>query len=88
MDTDDPIALAVKKAGSVAALAALAGVKPQAISQWRSRIPAERVLLIEGLTGISRHVLRPDVFGDQSAEATPPAPRAEPLAMAAERRVA
>ena len=68
----DPVSLAIEKAGSVAALAALAGVRQQAISQWRRRIPAERVLLIEGLTGISRHQLRPDVFGP------PPPPRAAP----------
>jgi DNA-binding transcriptional regulator YdaS (Cro superfamily) len=80
METDNPIAIAVKRVGSVAALAALAGVTPQAISQWRNRVPAERVLLIESLTGISRHVLRPDVFG---ARADSPAPRAEPCATAA-----
>lgn len=28
------------------------------------RIAPERVLLIENLTGISRHELRPDIFGD------------------------
>lgn len=27
-------------------------------------IAAERVLVIENLTGISRHELRPDIFGD------------------------
>jgi DNA-binding transcriptional regulator YdaS (Cro superfamily) len=59
----DPITLAVAKAGSVAALAEKANVSPQAVSQWRRRIPADKVLLIESLTGISRHDLRPDVFG-------------------------
>ncbi len=29
----------------------------------RRRVPAERVLDIEKVTGISRHDLRPDVFG-------------------------
>jgi len=29
----------------------------------RRRVPAERVLQIEKLTGISRYDLRPDVFG-------------------------
>lgn len=30
----------------------------------RRRVPAERVLEIEKITGISRHDLRPDVFGE------------------------
>lgn len=57
----DPIAEAVKKAGSVSALAKLIGVKPQAISQWRE-IPARRVPDISRLTGIPRHELRPDLW--------------------------
>lgn len=34
----------------------------QAISQWK-KVPAGRVLQVEALTGLSRHELRPDVFG-------------------------
>ncbi|UHS62810.1 helix-turn-helix domain-containing protein [Agrobacterium vaccinii] len=50
-------------AGGPAALAkALGGVTPQAVSQWK-KVPAERVLEVERVTGISRHELRPDVFG-------------------------
>jgi DNA-binding transcriptional regulator YdaS (Cro superfamily) len=37
-------------------------VSPQAISKW-SRVPAERVLEVERLTGVSRYELRPDVYG-------------------------
>ena len=59
----DPITIAVAKAGSIATLAKKAKVRPQAVSQWRRQIPADKVLLIESLTGISRHKLRPDVFG-------------------------
>lgn len=35
-------------------------------SRWETgarQIPANRVLDIETMTGVSRHVLRPDVFG-------------------------
>jgi DNA-binding transcriptional regulator YdaS (Cro superfamily) len=32
-------------------------------------VPAERVLEIERLTGVSRHELRPDVFGPAPQEA-------------------
>ncbi len=52
-------------AGGPSALAkALGGVTSQAISQWK-KIPAERVLDVERITGISRHKLRPDVFGEK-----------------------
>jgi DNA-binding transcriptional regulator YdaS (Cro superfamily) len=37
-------------------------ITSQAVSQWR-RVPAERALEVEALTGISRHELRPDVYG-------------------------
>lgn len=44
---------------------------PSVVMNWRSRgkVPAERVLEIEAVTGISRHVLRPDIFG--ASEAVP-----------------
>lgn len=52
--------------GAVALAAALSRdgkqLRSQAVSQWQ-RVPAERVLDVERLTGISRHDLRPDVFG-------------------------
>jgi DNA-binding transcriptional regulator YdaS (Cro superfamily) len=60
---------AKEKAGGPAALAkALGKVTPQAVSQWK-RIPPERVLDVERITGISRHKLRPDVFGPCSEAA-------------------
>jgi len=37
------------------------GITHGAISQWR-RVPAERVLDVERVTGISRHDLRPDLY--------------------------
>lgn len=48
--------------GAKSRIARELGVTPGAISQWRE-VPADRVLDVERLTGISRHVLRPDVFG-------------------------
>lgn len=40
------------------------GITSGAVTQWADKqIPAERVLGVESLTGISRHLLRPDVFG-------------------------
>jgi DNA-binding transcriptional regulator YdaS (Cro superfamily) len=42
---------------------ALGDLKPQAISQW-VKVPAGRVLEVERITGLSRHDLRPDIFGE------------------------
>lgn len=55
-------------AGGPAALAkALGGITPQAVSQWK-RVPPDRVIEVERITGISRHELRPDVFGPLQKE--------------------
>ena len=42
------------------------GITHGAVSQW-PRVPAERVLDVERITGISRHELRPDIYGEASA---------------------
>lgn len=38
---------------------------PSVVANWRTRgrVPAERAIEIERITGISRHELRPDIFG-------------------------
>lgn len=43
-------------------------ISSQAISKW-DRVPAERVLEVERLTGVSRYELRPDVYGPAPAKA-------------------
>lgn len=57
------------KAGRGRALALAAGlhISPSAISQWQ-RVPVERVIEIERLTGISRHELRPDIYPTSEQE--------------------
>ena len=35
--------------------------------KWADKIPAERVLQVESITGIPRRELRPDLFGDQAS---------------------
>ena len=42
------------------------GCTPANISQW-TKVPAEYAIRIETLTGLSRHDLRPDIFGDHPA---------------------
>lgn len=59
---------AIKAAGGASALAADLGVTRQAVFQW-SRVPAKYVLAVEEKTGISRHKLRPDIFGVSEHEA-------------------
>lgn len=70
-----PLDAAIKAAGTQQALAEALGIRSASISEWktRGRIPAERVLDVERVTGVSRHDLRPDIFGpppsDQGREA-------------------
>lgn len=54
--------------GSRTKLAARLKITPSAITQWRA-VPPEHVLDVEDMTGISRHLLRPDVFGAAEAAA-------------------
>lgn len=54
--------------GRLTSLAAALKIFPSAILQWQ-KIPAERVPSIEKATGLSRHDLRPDLWG--------PAPKAK-----------
>lgn len=59
--------------GSWAALGELCGVSQPVAYNWYHRnkngVPADKVLLIEKSTGVSRHRLRPDVFGEEKKEA-------------------
>lgn len=58
---------AIRRAGSQVALAKACDVSPQAVNQWvsKGKPPADKVLVIEAATGISRHELRPDIFGQR-----------------------
>lgn len=64
--------LAVERAGSQTALARLLGKKQSHVWNWLHRdrkIPADMVLPIERVTGVSRHELRPDLYPVENAEA-------------------
>lgn len=60
--SDEPLQKAIDAAGGPVALSRHLGISSQAVAQWRQAPPA-RVIEIEKLTGISRHDLRPDIFG-------------------------
>jgi DNA-binding transcriptional regulator YdaS (Cro superfamily) len=64
----NPITCALEAAGlSQSELASRISVTPQAVNQWvrTGRVPAERCMAVEQITGVSRQILRPDVFGVQ-----------------------
>ena len=42
------------------------GITPQAVSQW-DKVPAERIVELEGFTGIPREKLRPDLYRSEAA---------------------
>jgi len=66
---------AVKRAGSQAELARALKISPQRLVYWRkpgNRVPAEQCAAIERATGISRHDLRPDIFGKAPKERATP----------------
>ncbi len=70
MNRDLGLEEAISVMGGVGALARGLGIAQPSVSNWR-RIPAERVLAVESLTGIERSVLRPDLY---PLESEPPAP--------------
>ena len=56
---------AIVAAGGMQHVAKALGISYQAVQKWRARghPPAKRCLDIEKLTGVSRHDLRPDIYG-------------------------
>jgi len=62
---------AIDAAGSVASLASKLSLTLQAVAQWDT-VPAKRCLDVERLTGVSRHVLRPDIYGEQAPRKSRP----------------
>src|SRR5262249_33129756 len=64
---DSGLEEAIRAAGGIGALARKIGISQPSLSNW-NRIPAERVLTVEELTGIDRAVLRPDLYGEAPDE--------------------
>jgi len=53
---------AIRAIGGVNELARKLGIAQPSVSGW-TRVPAERVVAVEEATGVSRAVLRPDLYG-------------------------
>src|SRR6516165_5422355 len=59
---------AIRVAGGIGALARKIGISQPSVSNW-SRVPAERVLSVEAATGVSRAILRPDLYAEHPGTA-------------------
>src|SRR6202035_142459 len=57
---------AIRAAGGVGALAQKIGISQPSVSNW-ARVPAERVVSVDAATGVTRTVLRPDLYGAASS---------------------
>jgi DNA-binding transcriptional regulator YdaS (Cro superfamily) len=56
---------AVKKAGGRKAVSVALNVKTETVRQWEIRkIPAERAVELEKISGVHRSYLRPDLWGE------------------------
>jgi TorA maturation chaperone TorD len=66
---DEGLNQAIQAASGVSELARKLGIAQPSVSNW-ARVPAERVVSVEALTGVNRVMLRPDLYGagDMSAD--------------------
>jgi DNA-binding transcriptional regulator YdaS (Cro superfamily) len=66
------LAEAVEIAGSQTAFARICSVSQAAVWKWlqsNKPLPAEHVLTVERVTGVSKHLLRPDIYPTTDAVA-------------------
>jgi hypothetical protein len=61
---------AVRAVGGVTELARQLQISQPSVSNW-TRVPAERVLLVEAATGVDRKILRPDLYAESDAAPEP-----------------
>lgn len=55
---------AIRAAGGVGELARQIGISQPSVSNW-IRVPAERVVSVEAVTGVDRAILRPDLYSEK-----------------------
>lgn len=80
-ERDQGLALAIAKAGSIGKLARALGISQPAISAW-TRVPSDRVAMVEKVTGVERHLLRPDLYQIEKNKSSSRSPVADELAQA------
>src|SRR5262245_51136489 len=66
---DQGLQEAIRAVGGVSELARRIGISQPSVSNWE-RIPAERLAAVENATGVSRAILRPDLFVAAAGEAS------------------
>jgi TorA maturation chaperone TorD len=66
---DPGLSEAIQAAGGVSKLARRVGVSQPSVSNW-DKIPAERVIAVEAVTGVDRKVLRPDLYQERDVPRT------------------
>lgn len=65
---DPGLSEAIRAAGGVGQLARQIGISQPSVSNW-IRVPAERVVSVEAVTGVNRSILRPDLYGAKAMSA-------------------
>ncbi|WFU69714.1 Cro/CI family transcriptional regulator [Bradyrhizobium sp. CB2312] len=60
---DDGLERAINAVGGVAELARKIGISQPSVSNW-NKVPAQRVIAVEAVTGVSRNHLRPDLYSE------------------------
>lgn len=63
MGGDPGLEEAIRAAGGVTELARRIGISQPSVSNW-SRVPADRAVAVEAATGVSRTLLRPDLYAE------------------------
>jgi TorA maturation chaperone TorD len=61
---DPGLSEAIRAAGGISELARQIGISQPSVSNWM-RVPAERVVSVESVTGVDRTVLRPDLYSEK-----------------------
>jgi TorA maturation chaperone TorD len=61
---DPGLSEAIRAAGGVSELARQIGISQPSVSNW-IRVPADRVVSVETVTGVDRAVLRPDLYSEK-----------------------
>ncbi|WP_210209873.1 molybdopterin-guanine dinucleotide biosynthesis protein B [Pseudolabrys taiwanensis] len=63
---------AIRAAGGISELARALGISQPSVSNW-ARVPAERVIAVETVTGVHRKILRPDLYATNEDDDGPDA---------------
>lgn len=69
MAESETIGKALEQGGGIVAVAKALGISDEAVRLWRvhGRVPAERVVDLERITGVPRESLRPDLYRRNAA---------------------